>query len=93
MQFSGTNWDKLSDLEGKKVGTITEISLVPELKKISGLELSPCDMSDVAVRDLIAGRIDAIIGDPPAVSYAIKQNPTGTCISSPSPIRALISRC
>jgi polar amino acid transport system substrate-binding protein len=75
MQSSKTNWDKLSDLEGKKVGTITGFSFVPELKKIKGLELSLYDTSDAAVRDLIAGRIDAVIGDPPVVSYAIKQNP------------------
>jgi cystine transport system substrate-binding protein len=75
MQSSKTNWDKLSDLEGKRVGTITGFSFVPELKKIKGLELSLYDTSDAAVRDLIAGRIDAVIGDPPVVSYAIKQNP------------------
>lgn len=75
MQSSKTNWDKLSDLEGKKVGTITGFSFVPELNKIKGLELSLYDTSDAAVRDLIAGRIDAVIGDPPVVSYAIKQNP------------------
>ncbi|HWU63782.1 MAG TPA: ABC transporter substrate-binding protein [Ensifer sp.] len=75
MQSTKTNWDKLSDLEGKKVGTITGFSFVPELKKIKGLELSLYDTSDAAVRDLIAGRIDAVIGDPPVVSYAIKQNP------------------
>ena len=76
MQSSKTSWDKLSDLENKKVGTITGFSFVPELKKIPGLQLSLYDTSDAAVRDLIAGRIDAVIGDPPVVSYAIKQNPS-----------------
>ncbi|WP_152096313.1 ABC transporter substrate-binding protein [Rhizobium dioscoreae] len=75
MQSTKTNWDKLSDLQGKKVGTITGFSFVPELKKIGGLQLSLYDTADAAVRDLIAGRIDAVIGDPPVVSYAIKQNP------------------
>jgi polar amino acid transport system substrate-binding protein len=75
MQSNKTNWEKLSDLEGKKVGTITGFSFVPELKTIKGIELSLYDTSDAAVRDLIAGRIDAVIGDPPVVSYAIKQNP------------------
>nr|WP_284317081.1 transporter substrate-binding domain-containing protein [Labrys miyagiensis] len=75
MQPSKTNWEKLSDLEGKKVGTITGFSCVPELKKIKELQLSLYDTSDAAVRDLIAGRIDAVIGDPPVVAYAIKQNP------------------
>lgn len=75
MQSNKTNWNTLSDLEGRKVGTITGFSFVPELKKIKGLELSLYDTSDAAVRDLIAGRIEAVIGDPPVVSYAIKQNP------------------
>lgn len=75
MQSTKTNWDKLYDLENKRVGTITGFSFVPELKKIPSLELSLYDTSDAAVRDLIAGRIDAVIGDPPVVSYAIKQNP------------------
>jgi len=63
------------DLEGKKIGTITGFSFIPELKSIKDLQLSLYDTSDAAVRDLIAGRIDAVIGDPPVVSYAIKQNP------------------
>lgn len=75
MQSTKTSWDKLSDLEGKKVGTITGFSFVPELKAIKDLQLSLYDTSDAAVRDLIAGRIDAVIGDPPVVSFAIKQNP------------------
>ncbi|WP_202526177.1 substrate-binding periplasmic protein [Sneathiella litorea] len=75
MQSKDNNWDKLSDLEGRKVGTITGFSFVPELRKIKGLELSLYDTSDAAVRDLIAGRIDAVIGDPPVVAFAISQNP------------------
>ncbi|MFF0950110.1 ABC transporter substrate-binding protein [Rhizobium leguminosarum] len=75
MQSTKTSWDKLSDLEGKKIGTITGFSFVPELKSIKDLQLSLYDTSDAAVRDLIAGRIDAVIGDPPVISYAIKQNP------------------
>ncbi|MCU0818549.1 MAG: ABC transporter substrate-binding protein [Beijerinckiaceae bacterium] len=76
MQSTKTNWDKLDDLKGKKVGTITGFSFVPELRKIEGLQLSLYDTSDAAVRDLVAGRIDAVIGDPPVVSYAISQNPS-----------------
>ncbi|WP_259781044.1 substrate-binding periplasmic protein [Aestuariispira ectoiniformans] len=75
MQSKDTNWDTLADLEGKKVGTITGFSFVPELRKIPGLELNLYDTSDAAVRDLLAGRIAAVIGDPPVISYAISQNP------------------
>lgn len=75
MQSSRTNWATLKDLEGKKVGTITGFSFIPELRKIAGLQLNQYDTSDAAVRDLLAGRIDAVIGDPPVVQYAISRNP------------------
>lgn len=74
-QGEKTNWSKLKDLEGKKVGTITGFSFIPELRKISGLQLALYDTSDAAVRDLLAGRIDAVIGDPPVMQYAISRNP------------------
>ena len=75
MQPAGTGWHTLDDLKGKTVGTITGFSFVPELEKIEGLILKQYDTSDAAVRDLLAGRIQAVIGDPPVVGYAIKQNP------------------
>jgi ABC-type amino acid transport substrate-binding protein len=75
MQSSKTNWATLKELEGKKIGTITGFSFIPELRKIPGLQLSQYDTSDAAVRDLLAGRIDAVIGDPPVVQYAISRNP------------------
>jgi len=74
-QSSKSNWARLKDLEGKKVGTITGFSFIPELRKISGLQLTMYDTSDAAVRDLLAGRIDAVIGDPPVMQYAISRNP------------------
>jgi len=75
MQSADTNWNTLADLEGKRVGSITGFSFVPELRSIDGLELSLYDTSDAAVRDLLAGRIDAVVADPPVISFAIKQNP------------------
>lgn len=74
-QSSKTDWSHLKDLEGKKVGTITGFSFIPELRKINGLQLTTYDTSDAAVRDLLAGRIDAVIGDPPVMQYAISRNP------------------
>ena len=74
-QSDKTNWSRLKDLENKKVGTITGFSFIPELRRIAGLQLSLYDTSDAAVRDLLAGRIDAVIGDPPVVQYAISRNP------------------
>lgn len=75
MQSVDTDWDSLADLEGRTVGTITGFSFVPELRAIPGLELNLYDTSDAAVRDLLAGRIEAVIGDPPVIGYAISQNP------------------
>jgi ABC-type amino acid transport substrate-binding protein len=74
-QLEKNNWSRLKDLEGKKVGTITGFSFIPEMRKINGLQVSLYDTSDAAVRDLLAGRIDAVIGDPPVMQYAISRNP------------------
>ncbi|WP_331850073.1 ABC transporter substrate-binding protein [Raoultella scottii] len=74
-QTDKTNWHNLKDLEGKKVGTITGFSFIPEMRKITGLQVALYDTSDAAVRDLMAGRIDAVIGDPPVMQYVISRNP------------------
>ena len=74
-QLDKNNWTRLKDLEGKKVGTITGFSFIPEMRKIPGLQVALYDTSDAAVRDLLAGRIDAVIGDPPVMQYAISRNP------------------
>jgi cystine transport system substrate-binding protein len=73
-QREGTNWHTLADLEGKKVGSMTGFAFLPELRKIRGLELSLYDTSDAAIRDLLNGRIDALVGDPPVIDYGIAQN-------------------
>ncbi|WP_033062894.1 ABC transporter substrate-binding protein [Pseudomonas sp. CFII68] len=73
-QTDKTNWNSLKDLQGKKVGTITGFSFIPEMRKIDGLQVALYDTSDAAVRDLLAGRIDAVIGDPPVMQYAISRN-------------------
>jgi ABC-type amino acid transport substrate-binding protein len=68
-------WHTLKDLENRKVGSMTGFSFLPELRKISGLELSLYDSTDAALRDLLAGRIEALVGDPPVIDYAISKNP------------------
>src|SRR5471032_259931 len=73
-QTDKTDWHSLNDLQGKKVGTITGFSFIPEMRKIAGLQVALYDTSDAAVRDLLAGRIDAVIGDPPVMQYAISRN-------------------
>jgi ABC-type amino acid transport substrate-binding protein len=77
-QKKGQNWSKLKDLEGKRVGTITGFAWVDEMKKIPGAQISLYDTSDAAIRDLLAGRVDALIADGPLVEYAIVKNPGWT---------------
>jgi polar amino acid transport system substrate-binding protein/cystine transport system substrate-binding protein len=66
---------RLADLEGRNVATITGFSFVPELEKIKDISLSFYDTLDAALRDLLAGRVDAVIADPPVMGYAIALNP------------------
>ena len=75
MQKKGTGMSHLADLEGKAVGTITGFSFIPELEKIKDINLSFYDTSDAAVRDLLSGRVEAVIADPPVMGYVIAQNP------------------
>jgi len=70
-----SGWHTLKDLENRKVGSMTGFSFLPELRKIPGLELSLYDSTDAALRDLLAGRIEALVGDPPVIDYAISKNP------------------
>jgi polar amino acid transport system substrate-binding protein len=71
----GEAMSHLADLEGKRVATITGFSFIPELQKIKDIQLSFYDTSDAALRDLLAGRVDAVLADPPVMGYAISQNP------------------
>jgi polar amino acid transport system substrate-binding protein len=74
-QKKGQNWNSIKDLEGKRVATITGFGWIDEIKSIPDLKLSLYDTSDAAIRDLLAGRIDALFADPPLVQYAISKNP------------------
>ena len=74
-QKKGQNWDSIKDLEGKRVATITGFGWIDQLKSIKDLKLSLYDTSDAAIRDLIAGRVEALFADPPLVQYAISKNP------------------
>ena len=75
-QKAGHNWHTFADMKGRSVGTVNGFTLVPELKKVDGIgEVKLYDTSDGAVQDLVAGRVDMIILDPPLVQYVIKQHP------------------
>jgi polar amino acid transport system substrate-binding protein len=75
-QKNSNNYHTFADMAGKKVGTVTGFTLVPELKAVPGIgEAKLYDTSDGVMRDLVAGRIDMAILDPPLVALAIKEHP------------------
>jgi polar amino acid transport system substrate-binding protein len=75
-QKQDTNYHSFADMKGKKVGTVNGFTLVPELKTVDGIgEVKLYDTSDGVMQDLLAGRIDMAILDPPLMQYAITQHP------------------
>ena len=75
-QKTSTNYSTFADMAGKKVGTVTGFTLVPELKSVPGIgEVKLYDTSDGVMRDLVAGRIDMAFLDPPLVELAISEHP------------------
>jgi polar amino acid transport system substrate-binding protein len=75
-QKEENNYTTFADMKGRKVGTVTGFTLVPELKGVEGIgEVKLYDTSDGVMQDLLAGRIDMAILDPPLVQYAIFQHP------------------
>lgn len=75
VQPKDQNWNSVKDLEGSTFGTITGFALIPDLKRIPGLDLKLYDTTDAAIRDLLAGRVQAIFADPPLIHWALQQNP------------------
>lgn len=75
-QKDENNFTTFADMKGRKVGTVTGFTLVPELKSVEGIgEVKLYDTSDGVMQDLNAGRIDMAILDPPLVQYAIHMHP------------------
>lgn len=74
-QPEGKHIDTIEELQGTTFGTITGFALIPDLKRIPDLELKLYDTTDAAIRDLMAGRVEAIFADPPLIHWAIQQNP------------------
>ncbi|HET7094849.1 MAG TPA: ABC transporter substrate-binding protein [Thermomicrobiales bacterium] len=75
-QKNDTNWSTFADMAGKKVGTVTGFTLVPELKQVPNIgEVKLYDTSDAVMRDLVTGRLDIAILDPPLVALALKEHP------------------
>jgi polar amino acid transport system substrate-binding protein len=75
-QKSDTNYSTFEDMAGKNVGTVTGFTLVPELKQVPNVkEVKLYDTSDGVMRDLVEGRLDIAILDPPLVELAVKEHP------------------
>ena len=74
-QKKSTNWSTVKELEGKTIATIQGFGWIDQLKAIEGSTLKLYDTSDAAIRDLLAGRIEALFADPPLIQFAISKNP------------------
>lgn len=74
-QSKSTNWHTVKELEGRTIATIQGFGWIDQLKAIEGATLKLYDTSDAAIRDLLAGRIEALFADPPLIQYAISKNP------------------
>jgi polar amino acid transport system substrate-binding protein len=65
----------IGDMKGRSIGTVTGFTIVPEMKKVPGTtEVKLYDTSDACIRDVVAGRLDFAMLDPPTVDYMILQN-------------------
>lgn len=74
-QKKSTTWKTVQELEGRTIATIQGFGWIDQLKAIKGAKLKLYDTSDAAIRDLLAGRIEALFADPPLVQFAIAKNP------------------
>jgi polar amino acid transport system substrate-binding protein len=75
-QKTANNYHSFEDMKGRSVGTVTGFTLVPELKGVEGIgEVKLYDTSDGVLQDLVAGRLDMAILDPPLVQWGIVQHP------------------
>ena len=75
-QKTDNNWTTFGDMKGRIMATVSGFTLVPELKSVEGIgEVKLYDTTDGALRDLITGRVDMAILDPPLIQLAINENP------------------
>ena len=76
VQKKSNNFSTVEDMKGRSVATVSGFTLVPELKTVEGIgEVKLYDTTDAALRDVLVGRADMAILDPPLIEYAIRQNP------------------
>lgn len=76
VQKDTNRWHTFADMAGKTVCTVTGFTLVPELKKVPGIkEVKLFDTTDACLRDVVAGRVEIGILDPPLIQYVMQRNP------------------
>ncbi len=63
----------LQSLKGKKVGVLKDVFYIDELKKVGGLNLVYYDSYDALTKDLVFGKIDALMQNLPNINYLIKK--------------------
>lgn len=65
----------IEQFKGRTVGTLTGVTIVPELKRIPGTtDVKLYDTSDACISDIRAGRLDFAFLDGPIVGYMMAQN-------------------
>jgi polar amino acid transport system substrate-binding protein len=68
------DYEGLKSLSGKKVGVLKDVFYTKELEKINGIELVFYDSYDDVTRDLVFGKIDALIQNLTNINHLIKKN-------------------
>ncbi|WP_271272101.1 transporter substrate-binding domain-containing diguanylate cyclase [Aliamphritea hakodatensis] len=63
----------LQSLEGKKVGVLKDVFYIEELKKAGDLNLVYYDSYDALTKDLVFGKIDALMQNLPNINHLIKK--------------------
>ncbi len=64
----------IKSLEGKKVGVLKDVFYIKELQKIGNIDLVYYDTYDELTKDLVFGKIDALMQNLTNINYLIKKN-------------------
>ena len=64
----------IKSLKGKKVGVLKDVFYIKELQKIGNIDLVYYDTYDELTKDLVFGKIDALMQNLTNINYLIKKN-------------------
>lgn len=64
----------IKSLEGKKVGVLKDVFYIKELQKIGNIDLVYYDTYEELTKDLVFGKIDALMQNLTNINYLIKKN-------------------